>query len=56
MNLQGIDELVSPLPSEVQEKCENSDANWKPGSVQEWFEQNTRREKAQKKIKVCLGS
>ena len=55
---------MSDSVSEKSEKCEkfeiesdhsdkfDSEKNWKPTSVEEWFESNGRRAKAQQKIKV----
>lgn len=45
-----MDALVSHLQEDNGEKPKNSEVNWKPGSVEEWFESNDRRTKAQKKI------
>lgn len=55
---------MSDSVSEKSETCEkfeiesdhsdkfDSEKNWKPTSVEEWFESNGRRAKAQQKIKV----
>ena len=59
---------MSDSVSEKNETCEkfqiesdhsdkfDSEKNWKPTSVEEWFESNGRRAKAQQKIKVLNHS
>lgn len=49
-----MDALVSHFQEDNGEKPKNSEVNWKPGSVEEWFESNDRRTKAQKKIQVSI--